>query len=101
THVFGHEHYAEHLENLACAGAPIRHPITGRIFGAVDVTCWRRDAGRLLIALAASAAEQIRQGLLTHSNTRELALFQAYRQACRRTTGIVIAFSDSVTMMND
>ncbi len=67
----------------------------------MDVTCWRRDAGRLLIALAASAAEQIRQGLLTHSNTRELALFQAYRQACRRTTGIVIAFSDSVTMMND
>jgi hypothetical protein len=24
-HVFGHEHYAENLEQLACAGVPIRH----------------------------------------------------------------------------
>src|SRR6202453_2974973 len=26
THVFGHEHYAENLEALACAGVPLRHP---------------------------------------------------------------------------
>jgi GAF domain len=26
AHVFGHEHYAEHLEDLACAAAPVRHP---------------------------------------------------------------------------
>src|SRR5712691_7952540 len=27
AHVFGHEHYAENLEDLACAGVPIHHPI--------------------------------------------------------------------------
>ena len=26
AHVFGHEHYAEHLEDLACAGVPIHAP---------------------------------------------------------------------------
>ena len=26
--VFGHEHYVEHLEELACAGVPVRHPVT-------------------------------------------------------------------------
>ena len=26
THVFGHEHYAEHLEGMACAGVPVRDP---------------------------------------------------------------------------
>ena len=34
THVFGHEHYAERLEDLACAGVPIKHPLTGRTVGA-------------------------------------------------------------------
>jgi transcriptional regulator of acetoin/glycerol metabolism len=101
THVFGHEHYAENLEDLACAGAPIQHPISGKTIGAIDLTCWRRDAGQLLIALARTTAEQVRQALLTHSNIRELALFQAYLRTCRRTTGIVMAFNDDVVMMND
>ena len=64
THVFGHEHYAENLEDLACAGVPIHHPITGRLVGAVDLTCWRKDAGPLLLTLAKTTAEQIRQALL-------------------------------------
>lgn len=101
THVFGHEHYAENLENLACAGVPIRHPISGKTIGAVDLTCWQKDAGRLLVALARTTAEQVRQALLTHSNLREMSLFQGYLQACRRTTGIVIAFNDDIVMMND
>ncbi|ASR39439.1 Fis family transcriptional regulator [Prauserella marina] len=101
THVFGHEHYAENLENLACAGVPIQHPISGKTIGAVDLTCWRRNAGGLLVALARTAAEQVRQALLAHSNVRELMLFQSYLQACRRTTGIVMAFNDDIVMMND
>ncbi|TNC24850.1 sigma-54-dependent Fis family transcriptional regulator [Amycolatopsis alkalitolerans] len=101
THVFGHEHYAEHLENLACAGVPIQHPISGKTIGAVDLTCWRKDAGGLLVALARTTAEQVRQALLTHSNLRELVLFQSYLQACRRTTGIVMAFNEDIVMMND
>lgn len=99
--VFGHEHYAEHLDNLACAGVPIHHPLSGKMIGAVDLTCWSRDASGLLIALARSAAEQIRQALLTTTSARELELFQAYLQACRRTGGIVMALGDEMVMMND
>jgi transcriptional regulator of acetoin/glycerol metabolism len=101
THVFGHEHYAENLEDLACAGAPIQHPISGKTIGAIDLTCWRKDAGQLLIALARTTAEQIKQSMLTHSDIREMALFQAYLRTCRRTTGIVMAFNEDVVMMND
>src|SRR5690242_6687071 len=63
-YVFGHEHYAENLENLACAATPIHHPISGKTIGAVDLTCWQRDAGPLLISLAKTTADQIRQALL-------------------------------------
>jgi transcriptional regulator of acetoin/glycerol metabolism len=101
TYVFGHEHYAEHLENLACAGVPIQHPISGRTIGAIDLTCWYKDASRLLITLARTAGEQIRQALMAGTDIRDLALFQAYLQTCRRTSGIVMAFNDGVVMMND
>ena len=30
AHVFGYEHHAEQLEDLACAAVPIRHPSSGR-----------------------------------------------------------------------
>ncbi|WP_240519460.1 sigma-54-dependent Fis family transcriptional regulator [Amycolatopsis antarctica] len=99
-HVFGHEHYAEYLDNLACAGAPIQHPITGKTVGAVDLTCWRRDADPLLITLARTAADQIRQALLLDSGVHELELFHAYLQACRRTNGMVLAVNDDVVIMN-
>jgi transcriptional regulator of acetoin/glycerol metabolism len=101
AHVFGHEHYAENLEDLACAGVPIHHPITGKTIGAVDLTCWRKDADPLLVALVKTTADQITQALLTDSSAQELELLQEYLRACRRTNGIVLALNDDVVMMND
>src|SRR3984893_9323485 len=100
-HVFGHEHYAENLENLACAGVPIRHPVSGITLGAVDLTCWRKDADPLLITLAKTTADQITQALLTDSNAREFELLQEYLRACRHSAGIVLALNHDVVMMND
>ncbi len=101
AHVFGHEHYAEDLEDLACAGVPIHDPISGKAVGAVDLTCWRRDADPLLIALAKTTADQITQAMLADSSARELSLMQEYLRACRRTSGIVLALNHDVVMMND
>jgi sigma-54 dependent transcriptional regulator, acetoin dehydrogenase operon transcriptional activator AcoR len=101
TQVFGHEHYAENLENLACAGVPIHDPISGRLAGLIDLTCWRKDAEALLLTLAKNTADQIQHALLTHSEMREFAVLQAYRQTCRRTSGIVFAVSQDAVTMND
>jgi transcriptional regulator of acetoin/glycerol metabolism len=100
-HVFGHEHYAENLEDLACAGVPIHHPISGKTVGAVDLTCWRKDADPLLIALAKTTADQITQALLTASSAPELELMQEYLRACRHTAGIVLALNNDMVMMNE
>jgi sigma-54 dependent transcriptional regulator, acetoin dehydrogenase operon transcriptional activator AcoR len=100
AHVFGHEHYAEHLEDLACAAAPVRHPISGKIIGAVDLTCWRKDADALLIALAHSTAGQIAQALLNNTSAGEVQLLQEYLRACRHTGGIVFALNNHTVMMN-
>ena len=101
AHVFGHEHYAENLEDLACAGVPIHHPISSRLVGAVDLTCWRKDAGALLLTLAKATAQQIGQSLLADAASGELQLFQEYLRTCRRRTGIVFAVNNDVVMLND
>jgi sigma-54 dependent transcriptional regulator, acetoin dehydrogenase operon transcriptional activator AcoR len=101
AHVFGHEHYAAHLEDLACAAVPVRHPVSGRAAGAVNLTCWRQDAGRLLIALAQSTARQVTQGLLDDSSAGELQLLREYLRACRHAGGSVVALTRDMVLMND
>jgi transcriptional regulator of acetoin/glycerol metabolism len=101
AYVCGHEHYAEHLEDLACAAVPIRHPISGKAVGAVNLTCWRKDAGRLLIALAQSTARQVTQGLLDDSSTKEFQLLREYLRTCRYTGGLVFALTSDMVLMND
>jgi sigma-54 dependent transcriptional regulator, acetoin dehydrogenase operon transcriptional activator AcoR len=101
AHVFGHEHYAEHLEDLACAAVPIRHPISGKAVGAVNLTCWRKDAGRVLIALAQSTAGQVMQGLRNDSSAEEFQLLREYLRACRYSGGSVFALTNDMVLMND
>src|SRR5487761_69920 len=101
AHVFGHEHYAEHLEGLACAGVPIHDPVSGKTVGVIDLTCWRKDADPLMISLVKATADQITQALVTASSSRDVDLLQEYVRVCRRTGGIVLALGNDVVMLND
>jgi sigma-54 dependent transcriptional regulator, acetoin dehydrogenase operon transcriptional activator AcoR len=101
AHVFGHEHYAERLEGLACAGVPLHDPITGKTIGLIDLTCWRRNADSLLLSVVESTAAQITQELAAASCGRDVQLLEEYVRACRRSGGIVLAVGNDVVMMND
>ena len=101
THVFGHEHYAERLEGMACAGVPLRDPVSGKTLGVIDLTCWRRDADPLMLSLVRSTADQLGQALTETSNGRDLRLLQEYTRACRHTGGIVLALGNDIVMLND
>src|SRR5215831_11246520 len=72
AHVFGHEHYAERLEGMACAGVPVRDPVSGKTLGVIDLTCWRRDADPLLLSLVQATADQVSQALATASSGRDM-----------------------------
>jgi transcriptional regulator of acetoin/glycerol metabolism len=101
AHVFGHEHYAERLEGLACAGVPVRDPVSGKTVGALDLTCWRKHADPLLLSLVRSTADQLNQALSEMGNSRDLRLLHEYSRACRHTGGIVLALGNDVVMLND
>lgn len=99
--VFGHEHYVEHLEELACAGAPIRHPVTGKLLGVVDLTCWRNDADPTLLVTATSLAKRIEEAILDDVGHREFALLRQYLAASRHGLVPALAISNDLVMMND
>lgn len=99
--VFGHEHYMEHLEDLACVGVPVRHPVSGKVVGVVDLTCWRKDAGMMMGPAVTAMAAKIEDLLLEQSGRRELALLHEYRLACQRNRGAVLAVGQDLLMLND
>lgn len=99
--VFGHEHYASRLEKLACAGVPIRHPVSGKVLGIVDLTCWQRDANPLLLATASTLGRRVEKTLTDRSGPRGLAVLNDYLTACRRNRGPVLAVGEDLLMMND
>ncbi|MEQ3554544.1 helix-turn-helix domain-containing protein [Pseudonocardia nematodicida] len=102
TEVFGHEHFVEHLEGLACAGAPIRHPVTGKVLGVIDLTCFRSEANSLMKATAAATARRIEEALLAASGRHELTLLHDYLAAVQRAGNTaVLAVGDDLVMMND
>ena len=99
--VFGHEHYVEHLEEFACAGVPVRHPVTRKVLGVVDLTCWRREAGPMMAAAVTALGRRIEAMLLEQSGRREHTLLHDYLTACRRNRDAVLAVGDDLLMLND
>lgn len=96
----GSEHYVGTLGRLACAGSPIREPVTRRILGVIDLTCWAKHADPLLFVLAKSAGSQIEDRIRAMNNETETALLDAYLKQSRRYPGGVLAIGGDVVLMN-
>ncbi|MGQ4598415.1 GAF domain-containing protein [Nocardia sp. R6R-6] len=100
TLIFGDEHYLGPLGSLACAGTPIRDPISRRIVGVLDLTCWAGRSDPLLLALARSAGSQIEDRMSALATETEAALLEAYLRQCRRYPSGVVAVGDDIVLMN-
>jgi len=100
TFIQGSEHYVGTLGRLACAGSPIREPVTRRILGVIDLTCWAKQADPLLFVLAKSAGSQIEDRIRAMNNETETALLDAYLKQSRRYPAGVLAIGGDVVLMN-
>ncbi|WP_416980884.1 SpoIIE family protein phosphatase [Streptomyces sp. T028] len=81
VYVAGREHFADCLQPFACAGAPIRNPLSGRIEAVLDLTCLRDHGDPAMVRLVCEAARDIEARLLEQATQRERALLAAYRRA--------------------
>lgn len=76
--VRGSEHFNDALANLACAGAPIRHPFTGRPIGSLALASLLEVSHPLMLSMAREAAVQIEQHLTETAGSREITLTMSY-----------------------
>ncbi|MFB8279598.1 sigma-54-dependent Fis family transcriptional regulator [Nocardia colli] len=100
TFIRGGEHYLGTLGRLACAGSPIRHPLTRAVLGVIDLTCWASRSDPLLFTLAKSASSQIEDRLSSLASESETALLETYLRQCRRYPLGVLAIGGDVVLMN-
>ncbi|MEV4331658.1 SpoIIE family protein phosphatase [Streptomyces sp. NPDC049597] len=80
-YVVGREHFADCLQPFACAGAPVRDPLSGRIEAILDLTCLRDNGDPAMLRLVREAAHDIEARLLEQATQRERALLAAYQRA--------------------
>jgi sigma-54 dependent transcriptional regulator, acetoin dehydrogenase operon transcriptional activator AcoR len=98
--VSGSEHFNERLHPGACAGAPIRDPLTGRLVGLLNISCWHKDAGPLVPALAHNAASAVEQRLVELGSERERAIMCEFLSIGRKFGRPAITVGDGLTMAN-
>lgn len=72
--VRGAEHFNEALASLACAGAPIMHPLTRRVIGSISFASDTGLDNPLMLAMSREASSQIEKRLLDLGSATGLAL---------------------------
>ena len=96
--VTGPEHWADGYQSLACAGAPIRNRITGRVEGVLTVTCEHADNHPVVLPLVHEAACDIERELTIAASQRERELLDIFLLATRRTNRPVMAVSHGIVI---
>jgi sigma-54 dependent transcriptional regulator, acetoin dehydrogenase operon transcriptional activator AcoR len=98
--IVGPEHFHERLQPFACSGSPIRDPISGRIDGALDISCLTEHSSPLMHSLVRSAAHDIERNLLIDRSQCQQALFETFIRTDARSHGAVMAIGGAVVMAN-
>jgi transcriptional regulator of acetoin/glycerol metabolism len=99
-YIVGPEHFHEQLQPFACAGSPIRDPLTGRVEGVLDITCMSEFASPLMHSLVRSATHDIEHNLLADRSLRQQALFDAFVRMDARSRGAVMAVGGTMVVGN-
>ncbi len=98
--IAGAEHYTEPLQRLVCAGVPIRHPLTRRIEGVLDLACPTADANGLLMPATLDLCAQIEREMSMGAPERERVVFDAFVARSRATSAALVALSEQYMVTN-
>lgn len=99
--VRGAEHYADVYRDLSAFGAPIFHPVTGVLQGAVDFASTTDAASELMVPLVMRIANEIGARLLSGYSAADRALLDGYLRADRRgQRRAIVAINERLSIVN-
>lgn len=96
----GAEHYTEPLRRFVCVGAPIRHPLTRRVEGVLNLSCPVQDGNGLLLPTVLDLGRQIEHELTSRSSLRDQVVFEEFLARCRSTSGALVALGEQFMLTN-
>lgn len=97
--IAGAEHFADFYQTALCTGAPVWHPITGKLVAVVTVSATTSESSGLLLPLTNSVATQLEQHVLDVAQPGARAMLAAFLETSARHAGPVVAFGpDGLTM---
>ncbi|KOX31894.1 MULTISPECIES: sigma-54-dependent Fis family transcriptional regulator [Streptomyces] len=98
--VLGTEHFNERLQSVSCAAAPIRNTVTGRVEGAMNLTCWNGPARSLMAALVQEAVDDIERVMYEFSSAHQRALLEAFQQVTHYGDRPVLCLGQDLVLAN-
>lgn len=98
--VNGEEHFLEPLKKFSCYGHPIRHPVTRRLEGVLDITGIMPRANPLFVPFVQRAVRDIEQRLLEGSPRGQQLLLAAFQNAAKQRSHAVVAIGDGIVLTN-
>lgn len=96
----GSEHYLHVLKGFSCYGQPIRHPLTRRVEGVLDITAEGAASNPLFGPLLQRAVRDIEAALVDGARECERRLFHAFQGATRKRSTPVAVLSADIVLAN-
>ena len=99
--VKGAEHFADFYQQAVCTGAPVRHPLSGKLLGVVTLSCDVTPRAELLRPLLQTVTGQLQQHVLDveqPTSRRALAAFLHY--ASTRPEPVVALGPEGLVIQN-
>jgi transcriptional regulator of acetoin/glycerol metabolism len=90
--VSGQEHFADFYSDAICSGAPVRHPVSGKLLAVITVSSKISEGGSMLKALVNSVSAQLEQQLLDVESPAARRLYLEFVRASQSQDGPVLAF---------
>jgi len=98
--IVGNEHFADFYSNAVCTGAPVRHPISGKLLAVVTISSGISESTALLRPLVNSVALQLEQQVLDVEQPASRRVYEEFLRALRAQNGPVIAFGPHGLVMH-
>ena len=92
TQVVTNEHYSEFYRTAVCTGAPLFHPISGELLGAVTLSCDAAPQTELLQALIRTLTANLEQHMMTMEQPGTRQLLDEFLRLTRNGSVPVIGF---------
>jgi transcriptional regulator of acetoin/glycerol metabolism len=99
-YVHGPEHFADRFVGYSCYGAPILHPINGRVEGVLTLVCSVRDASPLMMPFVQATSETIEERLREMVGHRERVLLDTFSRSGSRVRRPVIVLNEQTIITN-